>query len=253
MDRSTAACASRTTRLSRTRMSSVSAAAAAADSAASRITVRMVPSVGFMTARYAKAQASANARATPSTSTRARPDKPCARPRKICDRMTPLLPRAPISEPCAAAAITDSADCGCGACCASSTADRSVRYMFDPVSPSGTGYTLRSLISCWFASSQANALRSPMSTCSPSASRSGSRRMVKSEATSDPDTILLRVDALDVDVDRQHRQTQCLLHVIAHCAHQVVGHLADARAVLGDDVQLDDDSVWQHLHLHAAM
>ena len=53
-----------TTRSRTTRMSSVSAAAAAA-AAASRTTVRMVPSVGFITARYATADASLIARATP--------------------------------------------------------------------------------------------------------------------------------------------------------------------------------------------
>ena len=49
-------------------MSSVVAAVAAAAEAASRTTVRMVPSVGFITARYATADASVIARATPLAS-----------------------------------------------------------------------------------------------------------------------------------------------------------------------------------------
>src|SRR3984957_15632109 len=234
-------------------MSSVVAAAAAAAEAASRTTVRMVPSVGFMTARYATAEASVIARATPLASRWARWADPCAKPRRICERMTPLFPRAPMSEPCAAAASTESAASGIGASRASSTAERSVRYMFEPVSPSGTGKTLRSLISCWFASSHESAAVRPLSTCSPPTSRSGSRSTDSSGAGLVADTVTLRVDALDVDVHRNHRQAEGLLHRVTHRAHQIVRDLADPSPVLGDDVELDDQAVRCDLDLDPAV
>src|ERR1700736_1685670 len=252
--RSTAAWLSWTTRSRTTRRSSLSAAAAVAAVAASRMTVRMVPSVGFITARYATADASVSARATPFASTVVWPVRPCARPRRICDRITPLLPRAPMSDPCAAAAITESIASGVGACCASSTAERSVKYMFEPVSPSGTGNTLRSLISCWFASSQASALSSPASACGPPTSRNGVRSTLKPDgAGSVALTVRLPVYALHIHVDREHGQAQGLLDVIPHRTHQVVRDLADARAVLSDDVELDDDAARLDLDLDPAV
>jgi hypothetical protein len=69
------------------------------------------------------------ASASPSTS---------AAPRTICERMTPELPRAPIS----AARVTVCASAGRGASITSasaSTSERMVSAMFVPVSPSGTG------------------------------------------------------------------------------------------------------------------
>src|SRR6202051_1657701 len=226
-----------------TLMSSVVAAVASAAEAASRMTVRIVPSVGFMTARYATADASLSAVATPLASTRERWATPWANPRRICDRITPLLPRAPISEPCAAAASPESTAPGAGASPASSTAERRVRYMFDPVSPSGTGKTLRSLISCWLASSHESAAVSPARACSPPIWRSGSRSTASSGAGLVADTVDLRMNALDVHVHRDHGQAQGLLDGVAHRAHQVVRHLADTGAVFDDHVELDDEPV----------
>ena len=67
----------------------------------------------------------------------------CAKPRSICERITPLLPRAPSSEPCAAAPATTESGWS-QTLWASRSAALAVRNMFDPVSPSGTGNTLRS-------------------------------------------------------------------------------------------------------------
>src|SRR3984957_5127706 len=253
MVRSTAAWASATTRSRTTRMSSVSDTAVLPAAAASRTTVRIVPSVGFMTARYATAAASLSAAATPCASIRERCATPWAKPRRICDRITPLLPRAPMSDPCAAAARTESTAEGAGASPASSTADRSVRYMFEPVSPSGTGKTLRSLISCWFASSQESAAVRPLSTCSPPTSRSGSRSTDSSGAGLVAGTVALRMNALDVDVHCDHGQAEGLFHRVTHRAHQIVRDLADAGPVLRDDVELDDEPVGGDLDLDPAM
>ena len=62
-------------------------------------------------------------------------------PRRICDMITPLLPRAPMSEPWAIALQIDAMSVSAPS--SSSTTDRSVSDMLVPVSPSGTGYTLR--------------------------------------------------------------------------------------------------------------
>src|SRR5580704_13747341 len=167
--------------------------------------------------------------------------------------MTPLFPRAPMSDPCAAAASTESAASGLGASRASSTADRSVRYMFEPVSPSGTGKTLRSLISCWLASSQDRADVRPARTCSPPISRSGSRSTDSSGAGLVADTVVLRVDALDVHVHRDHGQPEGLLDGVAHGTHKVVSHLADTGPGLDDHVELDHQPVGGHLDLDASV
>src|ERR1700688_1572859 len=103
--------------------------------------------------------------------------------------------------------------------------------MFEPVSPSGTGKTVRSLISCWLASSHESAAVSPARTCSPPIWRSGSRSTASSGAGLVADTVVLRMDALDVHVHRDHRQSERLLDRVADRAHQVVGHLADPGAV----------------------
>src|SRR5580658_4627721 len=167
--------------------------------------------------------------------------------------MTLLLPRAPMSEPWAAAASTESAADGTGASRASSTDERRVRYMFEPVSPSGTGKTFRSLISCWLASSQDSAAVSPARICSPAISRSGSRSTASSGAGLVADTISLRMDALDVDVHRHHRQSERSLNRVADGAHQVVGDLADSGPVLDDHVQLDHEPVRGDLNLDPAV
>ena len=60
-----------------------------------------------------------------------------AMPRMICDRITPLLPRAPISEPWLMASHVGSSSPG--AASISATTASSVRAMLVPVSPSGTG------------------------------------------------------------------------------------------------------------------
>ena len=68
--------------------------------------------------------------------------------------MTPELPRAPRSRPLAV--ILAASSTVAGSCFfSSSTAVEMVRLMLVPVSPSGTGNTLRSLISCFWAAMHA--------------------------------------------------------------------------------------------------
>ena len=95
---------------------------ASASSASSRMTESIVPSTGLRTARYAASRRSPerarddrrrrSSSAAPSTS---------AAPRTICERMTPELPRAPIS----AARVTSCASAG------RSVAGRSVERLDD--------------------------------------------------------------------------------------------------------------------------
>src|ERR1035437_3146253 len=166
--------------------------------------------------------------------------------------MTPLLPRAPIREPWAAARITEAAEERVGAAWASSTAERMVRYMLEPVSPSGTGKTLSSLTCSWLACSHARELRSPARKAPPLISRSGARALAAS-ALSAPVIALFQVDPLDVDVDGDDVQAEGLLDLVLDRAHQVVGDLADAGPVLGDDVEVDDEAALPHFDLDAAV
>ena len=71
-----------------------------------------------------------------------------ARPRRICDKITPELPRAPRSAPRARAATTCDTSPDLLACrSASANAARIVNSMFVPVSASATGNTFSRLIS----------------------------------------------------------------------------------------------------------
>ncbi len=90
-----------------------------------------------------------------------------AKPRKIWERITPELPRAPIRLPWEASlailltsAALDSLT--------SSTALWSVSSMLVPVSPSGTGKTLSRLTSSWFEESQLRLPRSARLKIGPS-------------------------------------------------------------------------------------
>ncbi len=65
-------------------------------------------------------------------------------PRSTWDRITPELPRAPMSEPWLMALHTEVRSSPVAS--SDSTTDTSVSDMLVPVSPSGTGYTLRRLI-----------------------------------------------------------------------------------------------------------
>ena len=75
------------------------------------------------------------------------PAEPSHRPRRICDVMTPELPRAPMSAPLVMALRISAPEAPMGSLARFATTDSSVSDMFVPVSPSGTGKTFRRLTS----------------------------------------------------------------------------------------------------------
>ncbi len=132
-------------RLPNSSKSSVSPAAAAASSAASLATVRMVPSFGFITALYAVSTALEKAREAVFTSSSSCSVIVLENPLKSWERITPEFPLAPRREPDEIAlanafmfiSVREET---------SPAADMIVIVILVPVSPSGTGNTLSSLI-----------------------------------------------------------------------------------------------------------
>ena len=126
------------------RLAPAFAASTAAD-AAMRETVRMVPSAGFMTALYAASTPSCIAPANSCAPAVSRPLRRLEMPLKSRERITPELPRAPRSsaeatQSAAAAIVSNSFFLS------SVAALSMVSAILVPVSPSGTGKTLRSFI-----------------------------------------------------------------------------------------------------------
>ena len=115
------------------------------------MTVRMVPSVGCPTARYASFVPERIALAISLESALSSPLKDFAIPRKNSDRMAPELPRAArrtfsATRPAASERVPGSTWI--------SRTGFMVRLILMPVSPSGTGNTLRLLISVFWLSSE---------------------------------------------------------------------------------------------------
>ena len=128
-----------------------SSAISAAFTAASRATVRMVPSFGFITALYAVSTAFSIAAAITTASISLCPLVPLVKPRRSWERITPELPLAPRREPDEIALASVSIS-GSVRLLTSDAADIIVIVIFVPVSPSGTGNTFSSLIHSFFAS-----------------------------------------------------------------------------------------------------
>ena len=105
---------------------------------ATRATVRMVPSVGFITALYAASTPIASASTKSAPVAAAFPSKPFANPLKSRERITPELPRAPRSIADAAVFAT-SAALTLSNIPSSCAAALMVIDILVPVSPSGTG------------------------------------------------------------------------------------------------------------------
>ncbi len=124
-----------------------SSTAFAAASAQSLRTVRMVPSTGFLTAW--NATSFALAKIVPKSwhvSLSASP-QPSQKPRRICDVMTPELPRAPMSAPVVIAFFLSASELVGASSDRFFTTDSIVSDILVPVSPSGTGKTLSLLTS----------------------------------------------------------------------------------------------------------
>ena len=131
---------------------------AAASAAETRETVRMVPSVGFMTALYAASTPPFSAAANSAPSQISQPLRVLEKPRNRSDKITPELPRAPrsMAEAILSAVLVSVSS---PALRSSSAAAFRVMLILVPVSPSGTGKTFSSLICCLWFSTEAAALR----------------------------------------------------------------------------------------------
>ena len=112
-----------------------------------RITVRIVPSVGFMTALYAEELPCSSAEAIAAPSASSRPLSPLEIPRNMSERITPELPLAPRSRPEATQLATAETLSLSSLTLTSREALVMVMDIFVPVSPSGTGKTLSASIS----------------------------------------------------------------------------------------------------------
>ena len=107
-------------------------------SAISRMTVSIVPSTGRFTARYAASLAPRNARRSRGVLASSCSPRTSTKPRTIWEKMTPELPRAPMSAARESSFATAALPCASERSSVSTT-ERSVRTRFVPVSPSGTG------------------------------------------------------------------------------------------------------------------
>ena len=121
--------------------------------------VRTVPSLGSLTARCAANDPSLRPDTASCENVNCPSGAPIstasARPTRICDMMTPELPRALATAPSAMARVTATTSASTGRAVTTSAADRMVNSMLLPVSESGIGKTLRSLISPRSSSSRA--------------------------------------------------------------------------------------------------
>src|ERR1700732_1085081 len=174
---------------------------------------------------------------------------PTQKPRKICERITPEFPRAPMSAPCAArVAIRERSASSTSRM--SSTADCKVRSMLVPVSPAGTGKTLRASTSSRLTVSQAREPSRASLNRRPSHSVMGivaaPVRLGISAAATPAD-----VDTLDVDVDFHDREAQGPLDRISDGIREIVRNLRNPGAVFDDDVQRDGDPILAYLDLDA--
>ena len=148
-------------------MSAVSAAARSAAPAASRATVRMVPSRGSSSDSYSRSEPWRTAAATSRVVALGRSPSDSANPRRKWASIIPELPRAPSTAARAMVRAVSGSGASPSARRASATA-RSVRLKLVPVSPSGTGKTLMRLISSRPAATQSAAAKSERASRGPS-------------------------------------------------------------------------------------
>src|SRR5579875_3884979 len=194
--------------------------------------------------------------------------RPCARPRSVCERMTPELPRAPNSAPCASfAAITPAAVSLLAAM--SRVAACIVLDMLEPVSPSGTGKTLRALMASLCSSSHAApAIMAFFRSCPSKTLMRRVRCRVRRDVCS---CILLRYltvevssklffakldrwvvnESLNIDVDLGDGNAQHLLDGEFYAAHNIMRNFRHAQAVFEHDIDLNDNLVIDYSYLYA--
>ena len=110
--------------------------------------MRIVPSVGFITALYAASTAFSKARAISFPSASSTPLKAFEKPRNISERITPELPLAPLKSAEAHLDEASSRVQSSGSVAISLAAFPIVILIFVPVSPSGTGKILSASTAC---------------------------------------------------------------------------------------------------------
>ena len=113
--------------------------------------MRIVPSLGFITALYAVSVAFWKALASTGASITVTDLISLVNPLKSCERITPELPLAPLKEP-PEIAFDKFSKLGEAILLTSLAAERIVIVILVPVSPSGTGNTFNSFIISFFAS-----------------------------------------------------------------------------------------------------
>src|SRR5438105_5947499 len=175
---------------------------------------------------------------------------PTQTPRRICERMTPELPRAPIKAPWEALR-TMTERSGSSSSRMSSTADWRVSSMLVPVSPSGTGKTLRASTSSRLSVSQASepsnaSLNSRPSHCVMGMDGALVIGDVSAAATTD-------VNALHIHIHLNHRQAEGPLDRIPDRIRKVMSDFGDTGGVLEDDVERDRHPLVAHLDFDPAV
>src|SRR6185312_6473088 len=146
----------------------------------------------------------------------------------------PELPRAPIRLPWEASRAILLTSVACESLM-SSTADWRVSSMLVPVSPSGTGNTLRRLSSSWFAASHPTL---PSSACLNWVPSTVDRRFVARAIRRRRPLGALFPDALDVDVDLCDGNVDRPLDGELDRLLEVVRDLGDPDPVLDHDVHV---------------
>src|SRR5207244_12374378 len=116
--------------------------------------------------------------------------------------------------------------------------------MLVPVSPSGTGKTLRRLTSSWLAASQFRL---------PSRARLKSGPSTLDGGLAPPSLTPFFPDALDVDIDLHHRHVDGSFHGKLHSLLEVVGDLGYSDAVLDDHIHVDRQPAFHLGHLHPSI
>src|SRR6266511_1591570 len=208
----------RRTSAARNAGTSASMGRASVSSASSRMTDSIVPSTGSRTARYAASRAPWNVRPTTGASILDSSPRTSAAPRTICERITPELPRAPIS----AARVTSLTSAGRSVAVERSSAVVAARASFRTCS--------RSLMP---------------TTPSPAARSRGANHVSPASPLPFPLVGSCRrpPDVLDPHLDVGDIQTGQPLDLVADAIAEHRGDLGEIEAVFHYDAELDGHSL----------
>ena len=189
-------------------------------SAISRMTVSIVPSTGRLTARYAVSLAPRNARLRSDELTPSCRPSTSTKPRTICEKMTPELPRAPMS----AARVTSFATASLvvGRRRVERLDDRAQRE--DEVR---AGVAVGDRIDVQIV--DAPAMRLEVLERAPR------------QVADDLELHQRRPYAFDVDLERRDREPDHPLELVQDARTNGLGDLGQLQPMLDDDAKLDDE------------